>query len=248
MRQGFLILHEKRGRPRACFFSLEDGFLRYFATTECRRLVGEVRLSGCKLAVKAHKRHDGVPHSFFLEARKVFVKDRTYTLGAATRVELSAHSPDERQEWGKALFSWQRYYWRDPQGASNEAAAAQHEDVRQQLEQTIDKLFASKGESPAASLAAGIALGAAKQPLGFLRRNASSLRRSLSVSLSASSTASTSSSNASERTPTKSVDPAADCAVVDKVKLGKLGGCKSQPSKQHSAFPRAVNNQEEHVC
>lgn len=212
-RQGYLLVHEKRARPRVCFFALEDGVLRYYLTARRERCVGEVRLSGCKLVVKAQKRHDLVPHSFFVEARKVFVKDRSYTLGAPARLELSAASGDDRQEWGKALFSWQRYYWRDPQpvnGSDNSGAA--DEAVREQLEATIDQFYASKESG---TLGSTLSLSAARQPLSFLRRNASSLRRSLSMSLSASS-ASTASSSASDQTPTKPEmdDSAADCAAT----------------------------------
>lgn len=241
MRQGYLILHEKRSSPHVYYFSLEDGFLRYYMSAQCQRAVGEVRLSGCKLAVKTHKRHDLVPNSFYLEARKVFVKDRTYTLGAPVRVELSAHSADERQEWGKALFSWQRYYWRDPRAPSATDPTVPDDDaVKQQLEQVVDRFFAVKSGP---TLASGLALAAAKQPLGFLRRNASSLRRSLSISLSASSTASTSSSSASDQTPTKPEhdEPAAYCAA-DKVPLSKVG------HEETRGYAHAVNNQEEHVC
>jgi len=240
MRQGYLILHEKRGRPCVYYFSLEDGFLRYYMSAQCQRVVGEVRLSGCKLAVKAQKRHDLVPNSFYLEARKVFVKDRTYTLGAPVRVELSAHSADERQEWGKALFSWQRYYWRDPRApSSSDPSVPDDAAVKQQLEQVLDRFFASKTEP---ALTAGLALSVAKQPLGFLRRNASSLRRSLSISLSASSTASTSSSTVSDQTPSKPEhdEPAAYCPA-DKAPHNKVG------TKDSRGFALAVNNQEEHA-
>lgn len=195
-RQGYLMLHEKRARPRVVFFVLEDGFLRFYANAACAQRLGEFKLSGCKLAVKAHKRADSVPHSFFVETRKVFVKDRSYTLGNPVRVELSANSNEDRQEWGKALFSWQRYYWRDPGAEPSTAAASTIDDaaVKEQLEELVDKFFGreSGGSSYALSFAA------AKQPLSFLRRNAYSLRRSISFStVSAASTPSTVSSSSS---------------------------------------------------
>ncbi|EGZ11733.1 hypothetical protein PHYSODRAFT_461812, partial [Phytophthora sojae] len=91
-RQGYLIVHAKHARPSVRYFSLEDGFLRQFASADCAKCLSEVRLSGCKITVKAQKRADGVPNSFYLETRKVFVKDRSYTLGNAERLEFSACS------------------------------------------------------------------------------------------------------------------------------------------------------------
>lgn len=194
-RQGYLILHEKRARPKIYYFSLEDGFFRYFATSQCAKCLGEFKLSGSKITVKAQKRSDAVPHSFFLETRKVFVKDRSYTLGNPVRVELSACSNDDRQEWGKALFSWQRYYWRDPRSPSElEAAEIDDDAVKVQLEELVDKFYArDSGNGYSLSFAS------AKQPLSFIRRNAYSLRRSMSFSMmsSSASTPSTASSSAS---------------------------------------------------
>ncbi|GMF33915.1 unnamed protein product [Phytophthora lilii] len=205
-RQGYLIVHEKRARPTVRYFSLEDGFLRQYADADCVKCLEEVRLSGCKIAVKAQKRADGVPNSFYLETRKVFVKDRSYTLGNVERLELSASSGEDRQEWGKALFSWQRYYWRDPQAASPEKDSAASE-TRLQLEQIIAKHFVQKPPSGHT-----ISFAAAKQPISFLRRNAHSLRRSLSLSMT--------STVANTSKPESDADPT-DC-VKDKVALSKV--------------------------
>ncbi|EEY54170.1 uncharacterized protein PITG_19823 [Phytophthora infestans T30-4] len=89
-RQGYLIVHDKRNHPTVRYLSLEDGFLRQFASADCTKCLDEVRLSGCKITVKAQKRADGVPNSFYIETRKVFVKDRSYTLGNVERIEFSA--------------------------------------------------------------------------------------------------------------------------------------------------------------
>ncbi|GLD99080.1 hypothetical protein PINS_up007798 [Pythium insidiosum] len=205
-RQGYLILHDKRQAPRIVYFSLEDGTLRYFQSAACRTSLGEVRLSGCKLVVKAQRRADGIPHAFFLETRKVFVKDRAYTLGAPVRLELSAHSSDERQEWGKALFSWQRQYWRDPRAADEkmDALLAREDRVKQQLEQIL-QCHLSPECSSSRSATSSFSFAVAKQPLTFLRRNASSLRRSFSMYMPAStSTAATSSSSTDSCTTTTS--------------------------------------------
>ncbi|KAE8913324.1 hypothetical protein PF005_g22129 [Phytophthora fragariae] len=204
-RQGYLIVHAKHAPPSVRYFSLEDGFLRQFSSADCAKCLSEVRLSGCKITVKAQKRVDGVPHSFYLETRKVFVKDRSYTLGNAERLEFSACSGEDRQDWGKALFSWQRYYWRDPQTSPEKDSAAN--ETRLQLEQIIAKHFVQK---PAAGHA--LSFAAAKQPISFLRRNAHSLRRSLSLSMT--STGSNTAKPQSEADPT-------DC-VKDKVALAKV--------------------------
>lgn len=239
-RQGYLILHEKRNAPRVCFFSLEDGFLRYYATDRCSKQVGEVRLSGCKIVVKAQRRADGIPNSFVLETRKVNVKDRSYTLGAPVRLELSSHTNEDRQDWGKVLFSWQRYYWRDPSAQESAEADRQLLKSKAELEEVLIKFY--PGESVTnnqSSNNAGIsivgttasaALSAAKQPITFLRKNASSLRRSFSMYLP-STTASTASTVSSTSSPTStskgkveavaSGPEATDC-VKDKVVLATV--------------------------
>ncbi|KAL3662849.1 hypothetical protein V7S43_012250 [Phytophthora oleae] len=203
-RQGYLIVHDKRSRPAVRYLSLEDGFLRQYASADCAKCLNEVRLSGCKITVKAQKRTDGVPNSFYLETRKVFVKDRSYTLGNVERVEFSSCSGEDRQEWGKALFSWQRYYWRDPVAASPKKESVATE-ARAQLEQVITKHFIEKPTSGHA-----LSFAAAKQPISFLRRNAHSLRRSLSLTSTVVNTA----KPESEAEPT-------DC-VKDKVALAKV--------------------------
>lgn len=204
-RQGYLILHEKRGRPSVRYFSLEDGFLRQYADADCVKCQSEVRLSGCKIAVKAQKRADGMPHSFYLETRKVFVKDRSYTLGNVMRMEFSASSGEDRQEWGKALFSWQRYYWRDPQASPEKESAAS--ETRLLLEQLVAQHYVEKPNSSHA-----LTFASAKHPLSVLRRNAHSLRRSLSLSMA--------STVANAAKPESDADPT-DC-VKDKVALAKV--------------------------
>ncbi|KAF1319893.1 Pleckstrin homology-like domain, partial [Globisporangium splendens] len=256
-RQGYLILHEKRQRPKIFYFSLEDGFFRYYASAQCAKCLGEFKLSGCKIVVKVQKRHDGMPHSFFLETRKVFVKDRSYTLGNPSRVELSATDNDDRQEWGKALFSWQRYYWRDPRAQDeSDAVVDDGESVKDQLEQLIDRYYAK-----AATTGYSISFASAKQPLSFIRRNAYSLRRSLSFSMmSAASTPSTSSSSGSSSSNTtdssnqqshstsnnscKTQNAEFTDCEKDKVVLAKVAFPESRLS-EYSA-PYRGNNQESH--
>lgn len=265
-RQGYLILHEKKREPAVVFFSLEDGYLRYYASplamTKC---LGELRLSGCKIVVKAQKRLDGMPNSFFIETRKVFVKDRSYTLGQAVRLELSAYCNDDRQEWGKVLFSWQRYYWRDPCSGDNnsdkDVKPSDDKIVRMLLEQQIEKFqTAVISTGPSTS---SIALAAAKQPLSFLRRNAHSLRRSLSYTMSSLSTTSTASSSVgsagsagSASTSTNQIkhqqneaEPM-DCAK-DKVVLCKVACPETRISAagtpEHFAVVNRGNNQQSHA-
>jgi hypothetical protein len=244
-RQGYLVLHEKRHGPKICFFSLEDGFLRYYATAHSVKMIGEVRLSGCKIAVKAHRRPDGMPNSFFLETRKVNVKDRSYTLSQAVRIELSAHSNEDRQEWGKVLFSWQRYYWRDPSDDDSDSVATQHIKTKAALEQIVARHYPSHGSSScnnnqledcaSSPSMASAALSVAKQPLSFLRKNASSLRRSFSMYMpstttSSSSTASSSSSVSStgKGKPDCGGPEITDCEK-DKVLLAKVAYAPEQP-------------------
>ncbi|DAZ95436.1 TPA: hypothetical protein N0F65_013005 [Lagenidium giganteum] len=249
-RQGFLVLHEKKHGPKIYYFSLEDGFLRYYHTSRCVKCVGEVRLSGCKLVVKAQKRNDAMPNSFFLEARKVFVKDRSYTLGNPMRLEMSASSNDDRQEWGKALFSWQRYYWRDPRNNDVFETNQDEHTSRELLEQLLEKYYpALSNQSSSSSSSSSLA----KQPLSFLRRNASSLRRSFSLSFpSSASTASSSSSSSSSASSSKAKAPhtsVKDCEK-EKVTLSKvdtratIGGPESAVPHKDPAF---YGNQEQQV-
>ncbi|KAF4129864.1 hypothetical protein GN958_ATG20941 [Phytophthora infestans] len=205
-RQGYLIVHDKRNHPTVRYLSLEDGFLRQFASADCTKCLDEVRLSGCKITVKAQKRADGVPNSFYIETRKVFVKDRSYTLGNVERIEFSACSGEDRQDWGKALFSWQRYYWRDPVATSPENNSVTRE-TRKQLEQIVAKHFVQKPSS-----GHSISFAAAKQPISFLRRNAHTFRRSLSLTMTSTVT------NATK--PESDAEPT-DC-VKDKVALANV--------------------------
>ncbi|CAH0474239.1 unnamed protein product [Peronospora belbahrii] len=181
-RQGYLIVYDKCNHPAICYFSLEDGFLRQYATMECTKCLREIQLSGCKLTIKAQKRTEGVPNSFFLETRRVFVKDRSYTLGNTKRIEFSACSSDDRKEWGKALFSWQRYYWRDPQTSSSSEKSVIASETHFQLEQIIAKYFVQKPTSRHS-----ISFVAANHPLSFLRRNVYALQRSLSLTVASTS-------------------------------------------------------------
>uniref|UniRef100_A0AAV1VDK7 PH domain-containing protein n=1 Tax=Peronospora matthiolae TaxID=2874970 RepID=A0AAV1VDK7_9STRA len=207
-RQGYLIVYNKRSQPSVCYLSLEDGYLRQYATPEGTLCVSELQLSGCKVDVKAHKRADGVPHSFYLELRKVFVTDRLYTLGAAQRIDFTASSSEDRQAWGKALFSWQRFYWREPQALESPTKSADATATRRQLEQ----LLATQKQTVRPPQPKGgpfISFASAKQPLSFLRRNAQSLHRSLVLSIT--------STTGNTQKPGRGVELTTDCR---KVKVG----------------------------
>ncbi|CEG41942.1 Pleckstrin homology-like domain [Plasmopara halstedii] len=237
-RQGYLIVHDKHSQPVVRYLSLEDGFLRQYASADCTKCLGEVRLSGCKITVKAQKRADGVPNSFYLETRTVFVKDRSYTLGSAERTEFSACSGDDRQKWGKALFSWQRYYWRDPVATSPENNAVASE-ARVQLEQLIAKHFVQKTPSTHS-----ISFAAAKQPISFLRRNAHTLRRSLSLTMTSSAA-----SSAKPESDTEPTDCAKDKVALDNVECPET--TKNNNVSDDKAFflhtlPFRGNNQNSH--
>ena len=230
--QGYLILHERRQPSRIVYFSLQDGYLRYYASSQCAKQLGEVRLSGCKIVVKAMKRLDGIPHSFFLEARKVHVKDRSYTLGNPTRVELSACSSEARQEWGKALFSWQRYYWRDPRDQEHDKSHSDDLMVKQLLDKMLMQSHESSSNSPS-STASSIS-AAAKQPLTFLRRNAATFTRSFSLSFPSSLSKSKMDAAAPEK----------DCEQ-DKVALAKVNTTTNATTVPPYAVEIAIGNQEE---
>ncbi|RLN71262.1 hypothetical protein BBJ28_00019250, partial [Nothophytophthora sp. Chile5] len=139
-------------------------------------------------------------------------------------------------------FSWQRYYWRDPQAAPEDDGAAGAEDSKLLLEQRIAKHVIAK---PAPSSSA-LSFAAAKQPLTFLRRNAHSLCRSLStMSMTPSSLAS------HTNKPESGPDPT-DC-VKDKVALANVACPEPVKSKGAAVTPQFLptlvgrgNNQESH--
>nr|CCA16640.1 conserved hypothetical protein [Albugo laibachii Nc14] len=139
-RQGYLILHDQHTGAFVYYFSLEDGYLRYYESAQYKVPRGELLLSGSKINVKAQKRQDGTPNSFFVETRKVFVRERTYTLGNPIRLELSACTNDDRQDWGRALFSWQRYYWREPDQIDELHGLADDEKTRRFLVGIVEHL------------------------------------------------------------------------------------------------------------
>lgn len=111
-KQGYLIKHDRKEGPSVVFVVLLEGELKYYDRPD-GKLLGMQKLSGHKVNVKAQRRPDGIPNSFYIETRQVKIKDRSYTLGSKIVTELSATTSEERQSWGSTVFSWQRYYWRD---------------------------------------------------------------------------------------------------------------------------------------
>ena len=188
------------------------------------------------MAVKAMKRSDGVPHGFYMEVRQVQLKDGGFAMGRAVRLELSASSHADRQCWGRALLSWQRYYWRDaaanagvdPEASSSTSStsntstttAAAWEDALRSLTTMVAQYEATKATSSRYSscrhrAASWTLPDAAKQPLSLLRRKSASLRRSLSfVFPTAGSEAATATAVAASMASPPPPPPSAVYAVV----------------------------------
>jgi hypothetical protein len=139
--QGYLILHEKRQAPKVVYVMLQDGIITCFASTKCEIKLKEVPLTGCKLEIKAQKRADGVPNSFFLESRFVKINGATYTLDIPIRIEFSASSIEERQKWGKAFFSWRRFFWRETRNPQEEEIKLQNRNQKIKLDQMLSEYF-----------------------------------------------------------------------------------------------------------
>ncbi|OQR87158.1 hypothetical protein ACHHYP_09466 [Achlya hypogyna] len=131
VQEGFLIRHTGK-KAHVCFFRLEDGYLKYYVGD---KLLGDLRLSGCKVAVKAHRRADGVVNTFVVDAQRVIVKERTYTLAPHETLELTAASSEARSQWARAILTWQRRYFEDP--AASTVAPKEHEATRQALEAIV---------------------------------------------------------------------------------------------------------------
>ncbi|OQR86605.1 hypothetical protein THRCLA_10527 [Thraustotheca clavata] len=112
VQEGYLIRHVGK-KAHVCFFRLEDGYLKYY-TGLADTLVGELRLSGCRVSVQAHKRSDGIGNTFIVQSQRVQVNDRKYKLSTAERMELTAISGEERSQWGRAIMTWQRRYFENP--------------------------------------------------------------------------------------------------------------------------------------
>ncbi|EQC24902.1 hypothetical protein SDRG_17209 [Saprolegnia diclina VS20] len=126
---GFLIRHAGK-KAHVCFFRLEEGYLKYYAND---KLIGDLRLSGCRVSVKAHRRDDHVQNTFRIETQRVLVKDRTYTLAPPEMLELTAATTEARSLWGRAILTWQRRYFAEPASLS----PSEHEATRAALEAIV---------------------------------------------------------------------------------------------------------------
>ncbi|RHY30054.1 hypothetical protein DYB32_004659 [Aphanomyces invadans] len=111
--EGYLMKHSANKASHICFGHLDHGYLRFYSSADMSCLVGELRLSGCKVEVKPHKRDDNIPFSFTVESQRVLVKDRTYALSPKETVELSVLGPSVRSDWARAISTWQRRYFKD---------------------------------------------------------------------------------------------------------------------------------------
>ncbi|RHZ15678.1 hypothetical protein DYB26_002061 [Aphanomyces astaci] len=118
---------------QVCFCRLDHGYLRFYTSADMACLVSELRLSGCKVDVKPHKRVDNIPFSFTVESQRVLVKDRTYALSPKTVVEVSGLGPSVRSEWARAISTWQRHYFKDEEPKT----ALDHERERERLEEAL---------------------------------------------------------------------------------------------------------------
>ena len=146
-KQGYLIKHDKLIGPTIHYFIAQDGYLRYYRSSEPEDLmkpIGEFALSGHKVQVKAQRRIDRFSNSFTVETRKVHTKDKSYTLGRAATIELSAPSKQDRQEWGSTIFTWQRYYWRDLPASNEKEVKMKNDQDKRQLFQLMEEFGSSR--------------------------------------------------------------------------------------------------------
>lgn len=134
-KQGYLIKHDKTHGVQIAFVVLEDGVLHCYQDDTLQECMESFQLSGKKVTVKAQKRKDHFPNSFYIETRVVHVKNRSYSMGKRSVLELSALNSDERQAWGSAIFSWQRYYWRSH--CSSPSQSVKNARTKQELENIV---------------------------------------------------------------------------------------------------------------
>ncbi|KAF0701275.1 Aste57867_8204 [Aphanomyces stellatus] len=143
--EGYVIKHSTTSKSQVCFCRLDFGFLRFYTSIDpSARLVGEFRLSGCKVDVKAVKRTDNIPFSFYVEAQRVLVKDRTYALAPKEIVELSGPTGEARTQWGRAIFTWQRHYFKEQVAMR----PSDHERERLKLEGVLSAKAVTPDASP----------------------------------------------------------------------------------------------------
>ncbi|CAK4077281.1 unnamed protein product [Aphanomyces euteiches] len=168
--EGYLIHHSSKKPSKVRYCRLEHGYLRFYASHETSaKQTEEFRLSGCKVDVKAQARTDKIPFSFFVEAQRVLVKDRSYALAPKEIVEMSAGSPEGRSAWGKAILTWQRRYFQEEDAMTE----IQHEHERLRLEEA---LHVYQRPAPAASTSTTPTQGFR---MGSLRKSISSMLESL---------------------------------------------------------------------
>lgn len=145
-KQGYLIKHDRKEGSSVVYIVLLEGELKYYDKPN-GSLLGGMKLSGNKVNVKAQRRSDGIPNSFFIETRQVRIKDRSYTLGSKVMLELSATTSEERQAWGSTIFSWQQYYWRDLEEESDQLEMKNAQDSKM-LRAILSKYTSRSSRAP----------------------------------------------------------------------------------------------------
>ncbi|KDO31703.1 hypothetical protein SPRG_03621 [Saprolegnia parasitica CBS 223.65] len=118
-KEGYLIRHGSTV-SEIVYVVLADGKVRFYDERH-GAFIDEIGLSKTKLKIRGATPAEAYQcdHSFHVSVcRTQLVNGRQNPIGTPENFMLSASSNAERKEWGNAIHSWQRHYWREPQHAS----------------------------------------------------------------------------------------------------------------------------------
>jgi hypothetical protein len=113
--EGYLIRHG-HVTSEILFCQLADGKVIFY-DSRGGQLIEEISLSRTKLIVRGVSPSDafGCEHSFLVNMRRSqLINGRQSPVGPQAEFLLSATSNQDRKDWGNAIHSWQRHYWKDP--------------------------------------------------------------------------------------------------------------------------------------
>ncbi|OQR98278.1 alpha/beta hydrolase domain-containing protein 11-like [Achlya hypogyna] len=114
-KEGYLIRHGPTV-SEIVYCVLADGKVRFYDERH-GAFIDEVGLSKTKLKIRGATPAEAYQcdHSFHVSVcRTQLVNGRQNAIGTPENFMLSAPSNAERKEWGNAIHSWQRHYWREP--------------------------------------------------------------------------------------------------------------------------------------
>jgi len=114
-KEGYLIRHGNTA-SEIIYCVLGDGKVSFYKERD-GEFMSEIGLSRTKLKIRGvlEREAHSCSHSFLVSLRPSrLVNGRQHLVGPAEEFLLTAPSNKEKKEWGNAIHSWQRHYWREP--------------------------------------------------------------------------------------------------------------------------------------